>query len=160
MNFNIRSLNQKKIPKTSTSYLSDVFYDKSSLYKTRILAVIIITISIIFFFLPNFLNIKIGLTFLIIGLFMFFLTTKNVFLQNTKDLQILIAINIWILSIFFITLSLNLDIFFIIIFLGILIIYEFTKKITSKNFNHRLNIFIAAFLFIFLIILINKLVNI
>ncbi|MCK5459312.1 MAG: hypothetical protein KAI20_05425 [Thermoplasmatales archaeon] len=58
----------------------------------------------------------------------------------------------WILFVLIITGDANLEIFFIVIFIGVLIIRELTDVFSSVNLRDRLNMFIYIFLIISMVI--------
>jgi len=74
--------------------------------------------------------------------------------------KITLVISIWIIFILLITGDKNLEIFFILIFIGVLIIRELTDIFTTENIKDRMNVFIYIFLIGFIIIVGNKVLNI
>jgi len=66
----------------------------------------------------------------------------------------------WILFVLIITGDVNLEIFFILIFIGVLIIRELTDVFSSVNLRDRMNIFIYIFLIIFMVIVGKKVLTI
>lgn len=66
----------------------------------------------------------------------------------------------WILFVLIITGDANLEIFFILIFIGILIIRELTDVFSSVNLRDRMNMFIYIFLIIFMVIVGEKVLTI
>jgi len=66
----------------------------------------------------------------------------------------------WILFVLIITGDENLEIFFILIFIGVLIIRELTDVFSSTNLRDRMNIFIYIFLIIFMVIVGKKVLTI
>lgn len=66
----------------------------------------------------------------------------------------------WILFVLIITGDENLEIFFILIFIGVLIIRELTDMFSSTNLRDRMNIFIYIFLIIFMVIVGKKVLTI
>jgi len=66
----------------------------------------------------------------------------------------------WILFVLIITGDENLEIFFILIFIGVLIIRELTDVLSSTNLRDRMNIFIYIFLIIFMVIVGKKVLTI
>jgi len=121
---------------------------------------------------PDALNIKIGVGLILIGLFLIVLiyekTLKNLQsdkIQETKKIKLLIsekitlALSVWVIILLFITIKASIEIFFILIFIGTLVIKELTEEYTSKNLKNRINIFIFVFLIIFIIIISQKIIN-
>lgn len=66
----------------------------------------------------------------------------------------------WILFVLIITDDANLEIFFILIFIGVLIVRELTDVFSSVNLKDRMNIFIYIFLIIFMVIVGKKVLTI
>ena len=74
--------------------------------------------------------------------------------------KITIILSVWILFIFIITGDANLEIFFILIFIGILIVRELTDIFTTSGLKDRMNVFIYIFLIIFIVIVGRKILDI
>lgn len=74
--------------------------------------------------------------------------------------KITLVLSIWILLIFVITGDANLEIFFILVFIGVLIVRELTDVFTTSNLKDRMNLFIYIFLIIFIIIVGRKIIDI
>lgn len=74
--------------------------------------------------------------------------------------KITVIIAVWILIVTMITGEGNLEIFFILIFIGVLIIRELTDVLTSSDLKNRMNLFIYLFLIVFMVIVGKKILNI
>jgi len=74
--------------------------------------------------------------------------------------KITLIIAIWILIVLIITGNTNLEIFFILIFIGVLIIRELSDVFTSTNLKDRMNLFIYFFILIFIVIVGQKILTI
>lgn len=74
--------------------------------------------------------------------------------------KITLAIAGWILVVLLITGEANLEIFFILIFIGVLIIRELTDVFTTINLKDRMNMFIYIFLLIFIVIVGKNIISI
>ena len=74
--------------------------------------------------------------------------------------KITLAIAGWILVVLLITGEVNLEIFFILIFIGVLIIRELTDVFTTTNLKDRMNMFIYIFLLIFIVIVGKNIISI
>jgi len=74
--------------------------------------------------------------------------------------KITILVAAWSIIILFITSGTELEIFFILILIGFVAIKEFTDRYTSVNLKRKFNIFIFAFLIIFIVIITEKIINI
>lgn len=125
-----------------------------------IIGIILITIGISFLFNPDLLNIKIGLTLIVIAIFMIFMITGESKTKGIKGTQITIGIIAWTLLIFFIPGYVDMEMFFILIFIGLLVIKEFTDEFISLRLKNRINILISLFLIVFIVIMGQKIINI
>ena len=74
--------------------------------------------------------------------------------------KITLIIAVWILTALLITGDTNFEIFFILIFIGVLIVRELTDVFTTFNFKDRMNIFIYMFILVFIVIVGQKIINI
>jgi len=74
--------------------------------------------------------------------------------------KIVLIITIWILLVLIITGDSNLEIFFILTFIGILIIRELSDIFTTISLKERMNVFIYIFIIIFIGIIGQKIINI
>ena len=74
--------------------------------------------------------------------------------------KIALIIAIWVLIALFITGDTNLEIFFILVFIGILIARELSDVFTTINFKDRINIIIYMFIIVFIVIVGQKIMNI
>lgn len=74
--------------------------------------------------------------------------------------KITLAIAIWILIALLITKDIDLELFFVIVFIGVLIIRAITDVFITKTLKHRMNIIIYIFIIIFSIIVGNKIITI
>jgi hypothetical protein len=74
--------------------------------------------------------------------------------------KITLIVVAWILIVLLITSDTNLEIFFILIFIGVLIVRELTDIFTTVNLKDRMNVFIYMFILVFIIIVGQKIINI
>ena len=74
--------------------------------------------------------------------------------------KITLIVATWTLIVLFITGNNNLEIFLILIFIGILIVRELSDIFTTINLKDRMNIFIYIFALIFIVIVGKKIINI
>ena len=74
--------------------------------------------------------------------------------------KITLIIAAWITLLLFITKDTDLEIFFILIFIGVLIVRELTDIFTPINIKDRINIFIYTFIIIFIVIIGKKIITI
>jgi len=78
---------------------------------------------------------------------------------------------IWILFLFFLTVTIlslffvaatgdiNIEIFFVSIFIGIVVLKELTDDFTPNHLKKKINILISGLLVVFLLIVINEIIN-
>ncbi len=74
--------------------------------------------------------------------------------------KITLVIAGWVLLVLFITGDANLEIFFILIFIGVLIVRELTDVFTTVNLKDRINIFIYLFILVFIVIVGKKIISV
>ena len=123
---------------------------------------------------PNGLNIKIGLGLISIGLIFIViiyekkpekLDNSNKTL-NSKKIKLLLSekitlvLTVWIIILFFITGEGNIEIFFTLIFLGLLVVDILLADLFTKPLRFRMNLFISVFLIIYIVIISQKIINI
>jgi len=106
------------------------------------------------------LNIKIGFMLIIIGILIIFITKGKLISKNVRDVQITIVAIAWILLMFFITNISDLEIFFILILIGLLLLKEITDDIISLYLKKRMNVLISAFVIGFIAIMGKTIINI
>ena len=74
--------------------------------------------------------------------------------------KITLILAAWVSIVLFITGDANLELFIILIFIGVLIMRELSDVFTTVNLRDRMNIFIYFFLLIFIVIVGKKIINI
>ena len=144
----------------------------------RLIGLILVIIGSIFYLSPTSLFItKIGVSFILMGIISFmFITEKKILsisnsskkekkhgIQNINLLfseKLVIVLNILILFIFLITDASSLELYLILIYLGLLIIKELTKDFTPIYLERKLNMFVIGFFIIFIIIIIRRVMTI
>ncbi len=67
--------------------------------------------------------------------------------------KIILFMTAWMILIFFLTLNAIVEIFFILIFIGFLLVKVFIDRFTRSNLKIRINIFILFFLIVFSLII-------
>jgi len=73
--------------------------------------------------------------------------------------KITLFIAVWIIVALFITGDADLEMFFVLIFVGMLIVKEFTDRFTTVHIRHRMNVFICVFAIIFIVIVGKKIIS-
>ena len=145
----------------------------------HLFGLILISIGCYFIINPTILNLKISMTLLLLGLFMVFLIfkkrtyTKIKNIQMTEKPQILIkdrllkseqkivlSMIIWVLLIFVMTINTSLEIYIILISLGIVIIKELSDEFTTSAFKFRMNFFFLIGIILFMITISQKILTI
>jgi len=91
-----------------------------------------------------------------------FITNINNSLIQQFDISEKIAITLilWIIFIYALTGVNDIDLFFIFVYLGILFMKVFSTEYISSQLKKRINVFTIAFLFIFLIIIMRRIISI
>ena len=73
--------------------------------------------------------------------------------------KITLFIAAWMVLILVIAIDVKLEVFFILIFIGFLIVKVFTDPFTLTNLKNRINIFIFVFFIVFMIIIGKKVIS-
>lgn len=73
--------------------------------------------------------------------------------------KITLFVAAWIIVALFITGNADLEIFFVLIFVGLLIVKEFTDRFTTVHIRHRMNVFIYVFAIVFIVIIGKKIIS-
>jgi len=142
----------------------------------RLIGLILIIIGSIFYLSPTSLFItKIGISFILMGIISFMFIKKILSISNSPKKEkkhgiqninllfsekLVIVLNILILFIFLITDASSLELYLILIYLGLLIIKELTKDFTPIYLERKLNMFVIGFFTIFIIIIIRRVMTI
>ena len=74
--------------------------------------------------------------------------------------KIALIITIWILIVLLLTGDTALELFFILIFIGVLIVRELSDIFTTSNLKDRLNVIIYIFILIFIVIVGRKVLTV
>jgi len=120
-----------------------------------IIGLILILISISLLFKQNPLNIKLSITLIILGIICpLFIIEKK---QNIS-MQITLGTIIYIIILFLAT-GTDLEIFLILIFLGVLVTKTVIDEYIPAELKTRMNLFIIVFFAIFSIIVIQRIIN-
>jgi hypothetical protein len=91
-----------------------------------------------------------------VGIVLIFFTTMTEPIATEKDMHNILAFSIWVIASYIITIRADSEILFILIFVGFLIILEFSHKQITQRFQKRLNIVLVFFLMIFFVIVADK----
>ena len=86
---------------------------------------------------------------------LFFITMTKPMINN-KDKFSALALSIWIVVSYLITIQADIEILFILILVGLLIIQELSQEQLTRRFQKRLNIILFFFLMIFVVIVADK----
>ena len=73
--------------------------------------------------------------------------------------KITILISIWMVIVLFITNDSELEVFFILIILGFIVIKELTSHLTNSKIKLKMNGFILIFMSVFIILVINRILQ-
>ena len=74
--------------------------------------------------------------------------------------KITLYIAAWTIFLLFVTSDAELEIFFILIIIGFIVIKELTDRFTTSKLKFKMNLFIFIFMIVFLIIIITRIINI
>ena len=139
-------------------FLDQYLFNKSLSYKSKLIGLVITTIGLASFFQPFQISIKISATIVLIGIFMVFLIMEKSTIISI-DVKITVFIISWILLMLYFTRGLNIDTFFILIVLGILIIKELMDEFITIHLRKRLNLLISLFLVIYIVYIGEKIIS-
>jgi hypothetical protein len=73
--------------------------------------------------------------------------------------KITLLISIWMVLVLFITGDSELEVFFILIILGFIVIKELTAHLTNSKIKFKMNVFILIFMSVFIILVINRILQ-
>lgn len=73
--------------------------------------------------------------------------------------KITLFIAAWMVVVFFVTIDAILEVFFVLIFIGFLIVKVFTDRFTLANLRFRMNIIIFVFFIIFIFLIGKKIIS-
>ncbi len=127
--------------------------------KAKIIGMIFIIIGIIFLYNTASLHLKIGITSIIIGIFMILMMTEKNTPKRISDVQITLIMITLIIIMFFATGTSNIETFFVLIVLGILIVKEITDEFTTAHLKKRMSVLIFVFILVFVTISVQKIIN-
>ena len=74
--------------------------------------------------------------------------------------KIALILSIWVVFLFFITSETQIEILFVLTFIGMLIVKELSDEYTTRNLKMRMNVFISIFLIAYIAIIAQKIINI
>ena len=74
--------------------------------------------------------------------------------------KITLYIVAWMIFLLFIASDTGLEIFFILIIIGFIIIKELTDRFTTSSIKLKMNAFIFIFMIVFIILIITRIINI
>jgi hypothetical protein len=123
--------------------------------KVVIIGLFLIFTSVVLLFQPNPFTIKLGITLLTTGIILpMFLIEKN-----TPSIKVTLG-SIMLIIILFLISGTDLELFFILIFLGLFIMKVIIDNYIPPVLKVRMNIVISAFFIIFVILIIKRIINI
>jgi DNA-directed RNA polymerase subunit RPC12/RpoP len=156
--------------------------------EVKILGILLLALGIALLFVFNLVSIKISMVFIIIGviIFTFIPSNRKIFINSRKpkseiptrksslidyinyslikqiDIseKIAILLILWILFIYILTGVNDIDIFFIFVYLGILLMKVFSTEYVSTQLKQKINVFVIAFLFIFILIIARRILTV
>jgi predicted RNA-binding Zn-ribbon protein involved in translation (DUF1610 family) len=129
-------------------------------FKSKIIGVILIIISIFLLLIPIPELEKIGLTLIIIGIIIIFLLSEKTLSEDIQDYYVTLGIIMLIWILVLITGKSNLELYLVMIFIGFLVIKEITVDYTSIQFQQRIGILFLWSFLIFLLIVAKRILSI
>lgn len=121
---------------------------------------ILSTVLLSFHYCPPTLNLKISIAVVPIGFLIFFSIAEKILTKNVGDVRITLFIIAWTIVVFFITGSMDLGIFVILIVLALLMTKEIAYDFTPVRFRYKLNVLIYLLLLFFVLIIGEKILDI
>ena len=73
--------------------------------------------------------------------------------------KITLFIAAWMVFVFFVTIDAILEVFFVLIFIGLLIVKVFTDRFTLTKLRFRMNIIIFLFFIVFIFLIAKKIIS-
>ena len=73
--------------------------------------------------------------------------------------KITLYMAVWMIFLLLITSDVELEIFFILVVLGFIIIKELTDRFTTRLFKYKMNFFIFLFMIVFIILVMARIIN-
>jgi transcription initiation factor IIE alpha subunit len=146
-------------------------------FRARMIGVSLLLMGgMLYFYSDNSILINLGISLFLIGIISLLLISEKKFIiinssRQTKDNLIpssnllfsekmTLALSLLVFIIFFVTNTVTIEMFFILIYLGILIIKELTDELTPVHIKKRLNLLITGFFLIFIIFIANHVMSI
>ncbi|RLC74944.1 MAG: hypothetical protein DRI61_15740 [Chloroflexi bacterium] len=166
---------QAKLKKTKKNRLE---WMKQPNLRARFIGLLLmISGGIMYLFSPEPILIKLGLSLVLIGIISFILVSEKRFTvidANTQETnnfsvqqlnllfseKLALFLSIFIFIIFLITDAASIELFFILIYLGLLIIKELADEMTPSHVKRRMNIFIIGFFILFTVIIAKRIITI
>lgn len=134
----------------------------SLFYSYSIIGLIIIITGIIFLFNPTNINMKIGISLILFGLFIIMIFNVNEEAPQYKinGKQLTIVSILWIFLIFILSYNIDAEIFLIYVILGILLIKEFLVDYMNITLKKRMIVIFYILIILFIILIGQKVINI
>jgi uncharacterized protein YbaR (Trm112 family) len=139
---------------------NNIFFKIPPFITAIFIGIIFIISGLILLYMSLIQNLKIGITLIGIGALCFFLISEKKRLENalTPSEKITVIISTWMCISFLLTYYADLTIFFLINFIGFLIIKELLKAYITKNVDLKLKIIMLAFFAIYMMLIINTII--
>ena len=150
----------KKI-KQVTGILNNLFFKNPPFITAIFIGIILIISGLILLYLSLIQNLKSGITLIGIGSLCFFLISEKKRLENALTLseKITVIISIWMCISFLLTYNAYLNVFFLINFIGFLIIKVLLKAYIPENIDLKLKIIMLVFFAIYMMLIINTFIT-
>jgi hypothetical protein len=153
------------------------YFTKEPGLRAKTVGLIAIAIGILLILLQGTLFLKIGSALILLGIFMFVVISEKTlsllyrFMPNTRknnlsskrlptSEKITLVLILWVIIVFFLTINMTYDIFFILIFIGLLILDIMIHDYLPLPLKKRLNFMIFLFLIVYIVIISEKILSI
>ena len=100
-----------------------------------------------------YLNIRIGVALILLAILFIIILIPGLLSTNVRDRQVTLFMISWIVILFYVSQIIDVEIFFILILLGLLIIKEGSDNITSRSFKLRMNALLFIFIIAFILVM-------
>lgn len=139
-------------------YIYQVYNGKSEAFKAKILAIILFTLGIFLLWSPLGLNNKIGITLVFIAIFLSFFYPEERSHNNIEAYIFLFLIG-WLIIMSLITINGNLDVFFISVVFGMLIVKEFANGYLTSPWKKKLSILTLVFFSLSMVLIAERIIS-
>jgi hypothetical protein len=117
-------------------------------------------IGIVFLFIPFPHSLKISATLVFLGFIIILTSNEEHTYETINHIQLVLIIIILILMVWIVTIDVDFDIYFLLIIIVMLTFRELIYKFLSPHLQTRMNILFYVLLILFVIIFLQRIINI